>query len=294
MDQYHHLNSDKATFRVLILVISLIVAFALIEAIGGYCAHSLALLGDSLHMFSDAAVLGISTFASWIALRPPSSRHSYGFGRAEVIAASISSILTFATALILFIEAISRLNHAASINSVPVMIISTIGIFLNLLIAFMLKNQKSLNIRAALLHVISDLTTTGATLISGIILFFSHWTMIDSIFSIFISILIAVSSAHLLRESMTVLMEGVPLHLNIRQVSKTIGQFNGVKSVHDIHIWTLSSNMTALSAHVNMKNLTTWSEVLVGLKTILKQKYHIDHITLQPEVDKDCDPCYRL
>lgn len=293
---HHHSHSSPTTHQILILVIFLIVGFALVEAVGAYFSHSLALLGDAAHMASDAVALGIAAFASWVGLRPPSPRHSYGFGRAEVITAWVSSVLMFIISLAVIIEAIKRIHYPSSVQSFSVMIIAMTGILLNLLIAKLFSgSKKSLNIRAALLHVISDLIGTGAALISGIVIFFTHWTLIDPVLSIFIGVLIMVSSARLLRESMMVLMEGVPHHLNICQVSQTIGRFDGIKSVHDIHIWTLSSGMTALSAHVNIKNLTAWDDLLLGLKAVLKQKYHINHVTLQPEVDiEDCDPCYKL
>ena len=292
----HHSHST-APHKILALVIFLTVSFALVEAVGGYFAHSLSLLGDAGHIASDALALGIAAFASWITSHPPSPRHSYGFGRAEIIAAWVSSLLMFIVSLCVIIQAIKYIHHPSSVQTLPTMIIATAGIFLNLLVAKILSgsSEKSLNVRAALLHVISDLIGTGAALISGIVIFFTHWPLIDPLLSIFIGILIMVSSTRLLHESVTVLMEGVPHHLNIRQVSQTIGRFNGVKSVHDIHIWTLSSRVTVLSAHVNIRNLTAWDDLLLGLKAILRQQYHIDHITLQPEVDiEDCNPCYKL
>ena len=294
---HHHYSYSTAPHQILILVIFLTVGFSLIEAIGGYFAHSLSLLGDASHIASDALVLGIAAFASWITSHPPSPRHSYGFGRAEVIAAWVSSVLMFVVSLSVIIQAIKYIHHPSSVQTFPIMIIAITGILLNLLVVKILSgsSEKSLNIRAALLHVVNDLIGTGAALISGIVIFFTHWILIDPLLSIFIGVLIMISSIRLLHESMTVLMEGVPRHLNIRQVSQTIGRFHGVKSVHDIHIWTLSPRITALSAHVNIKNLTAWDDLLLGLKTILKQKYHIDHITLQPEIDiGNCDPCYKL
>ncbi|WP_264435305.1 cation diffusion facilitator family transporter [Coxiella endosymbiont of Dermacentor marginatus] len=296
MRHNHRYSHSEAPHRTLVLVILLTVGFAFIEVVGGYFAHSLSLLGDAGHMTSDAIALGITAFASWIASHPPSPRHSYGLGRAEVIAAWVSSLLMFVVSLIVIVQAVKRIHHPLPVQTFPIIIIAIAGILLNLLFAKLLSsNKKSLNIHAALLHVLSDLIGTGATLISGIVISFTHWTLIDPLLSIFISVLIMVSSAQLLHKSMMVLMESVPHHLNIFQVSQTIDRFDGVKSVHDIHIWTLSSGTTALSAHVNIKNLTVWDDLLLGLKAILKQKYHIDHITLQPEVNiKDCNPCYKI
>ena len=295
----HHHHKNHTSHRVLGWAIILTLSFALTEALGGYFAHSLALLGDAGHMASDTAALGIAAFTSWIALRPPSHKHSYGFGRAEVIAAWTSSLSMVIIALAVIVEAIRRIQHqqpSSSVHSVPVMLIAVFGILLNILLAGLIsRSEKTLNIRAVFLHVASDIVGTCAVLLSGIVIFFSHWTLIDPLFSIFIGILIIISSVRLWRESMTVLMEGVPAHLNIKQVSQTMAHFEGVKAVHDVHIWTLSSDVTALSAHLNIKNITSWDDVLLGLKSTLKQQYNIDHITLQPEADiEECKPCYKL
>lgn len=290
---YHHSTPHH---RLLGWAIILTLSFSTIEAVGGYFAHSVALLGDAGHMASDAVAMGIAAFASWISLRPPSHRHSYGFGRAEVIAAWVSSLLLFTIFVAVIVEAIKRIHQPVNICSIPVMAIASLGILLNLLIAkFLSHGKKSLNIRATLLHLISDIIGTCATLLSGIIIFFSQWIIIDPLLSIVIAILIAFSSIQLLRESMTVLMEAVPAHLNIKQVSHTIAYSEGVTSIHDVHIWTLSSGVIALSAHVAIKDLTDWDEVLLELKSVLKRQYHIDHITLQPEVNiEECEPCYKL
>ncbi|QTS84029.1 Cadmium,cobalt and zinc/H(+)-K(+) antiporter [Coxiella endosymbiont of Amblyomma nuttalli] len=292
---YGHNRHHPMPHRLLGWAVFLTLSFAIIEAIGGYFAHSLALLGDAGHVASDALILGVTAFASWIALRPPSHRHSYGFGRVEVIATWISSLLLFMISIALIIEAIERIHQPVDVHSIPVMVIATFGILLNLLIAkFLSHTERSLTVRVALLHVISDIIGTCVTLLSGIIIFFSQYAVIDPLLSISIGVLIAFSSSQLLWESMTVLMEAVPAHLSIKQVSHTITHSKGVTSIHDVHIWTLSSGVVALSAHITIKNPAVWDELLLELKSILKHQYHIDHITLQPEVNiEECNPCYK-
>ena len=292
----HNHHYSESPHRLLGWAIVLTLSFAAIEAIGGYFAHSLTLLGDAGHMASDAVAMGIAAFASWIALRPPSHRHSYGFGRAEVIATWISSLLLFVIFFTVIVKAIQRIHQPVDIHSIPVMVIAALGILLNILIAkFLSRGGQSLNIRAALLHLISDIVSACAALLSGIVIFFSQWIVIDLLLSICIAILTAFSSIRLLWESMTVLMEAVPAHLNIKQVSHTITYSKGVTSIHDVHIWTLSSGVIALSAHVAIQDPTTWDKVLLELKSVLKHRYHIDHITLQPEVNiEECEPCYKL
>lgn len=275
------------------LAIILTLGFAIIEAVGGFWAHSLTLLGDSGHMASDAAALAIAAFAAWIALRPPSKKHSYGLGRAEVIAAWVSSLMLLIISLVIIIEAVQRINSPVEVGSATVMVVGALGILINALIGWMLmKGERTINIRAALLHVASDLLGSLAALAAGIVIYFTDWYPIDPILSIFIGILIMISSVRLLRESMSILMEGVPHHLNIHHVSKMMTTQEGVTAVHDLHIWTLSSGKFALSAHVDIQNITGWDNVLLTLKSTLKAQYHIEHVTLQPEpIGAECQPC---
>ena len=289
----HH-RTYPASHRLLKLAFLLTGAFTLVEIIGGYFAHSLALLEDATHIASDVVTLGIAVFTSWISVRPPSQKHSYGFGRAEVIATWTSSLFMIFIIFIIIVEAIQRIRRPLFVHSVPVIVITIFGILLNVLIASLLSHsEKTLNIRTILLHVVSDIVSTCTVLLSGIIIFFTQWSLIDSWLSIFIGTLLIISNIRLWRESMIVLMEGVPSHLNIQKVSQTITCFEGIKAVHDVHIWALSSGVTVLSAHVSIINITSWDNVLLGLKSTLKKQYQIDHITLQPEATiKECASCW--
>jgi cobalt-zinc-cadmium efflux system protein len=161
-------------------------------------------------------------------------------------------------------------------------------------LATLSRGERTLNARAAFLHVLGNLAATAATLVSGVLIYFFGWMFIDPLLSIVISVLIAISSYRLLRESLRVLMEGIPHHLNIDEVSKTITSLKEVKAVHDVHIWTVSSTAPALSAHVNVYDLRAWDNTLTELKSLLHEKYHIDHITLQLEADiEKCKPCLK-
>ncbi|WP_423063552.1 cation diffusion facilitator family transporter [Candidiatus Paracoxiella cheracis] len=275
------------------LAIVLTLGFAGIEAIGGWWARSLTLLGDAGHMASDSVTLTIAAIAAWVALRPPSSKHTYGLGRAEVLAAWVSSVIMLVISVAVVVEAIRRLHTPMQVNGIPVMVIAAIGVAINLLVAWLLtRSERTLNVQAALLHVLGDLLGSLAAFTSGVIIYFTGWLRIDPILSIFIGILIMISSLRLLRETMTVLMEGVPQHLNIRQVSQHLSQLDGVKAIHDLHIWTLSSGKIALSAHVDVKNITMWENVFSEMKMVLKSEYNINHITLQPEQNiTDCEAC---
>ena len=290
---HHHHHDHNTSHRVLLLSIAIILAFGIVEVVTGYWAHSLALLGDAGHMGSDALSLGIAAFAAWIARKPPSDKHSYGFGRAEVVAAWLSSLIMLLISVVIIAEAVNRLHNQAPVKSLPLMAVATLGLIINLLVAWILaRGQRTLNVRAALLHVMGDVLGSIAALIAGAVIFYTGWFPIDPILSIFISILIMISSIRLLSESIQVLMEGVPTHIRIEEVSARLGALEGVHAIHDLHIWTLSSGILVLSAHVNIKEFSSWPRLLEALRNTIKTHYQIDHITLQPEPELiDCQPC---
>lgn len=288
-----HSHGAGAPHKVLMLAIVLTMGFAIVEAVGGWWANSLALLGDAGHMASDAVALAIAAFAAWVATKPPSSKHSYGLQRAEVVAAWISSFMMILISIAIIIEAVNRLHEPMDVKGLPVMVIAFIGMLVNIFIAWMLaRSERTLNIRAALLHVMSDILGSIAALIAGAVIYFTGWAPIDPILSILISVLIMWSALGLLRESLLILMEGVPGHIEIEDVSDSLKSVEGVKAIHDLHIWTLSSGTVALSAHIDIHELSEWEAMLPALKKLLMDKYKIHHITLQPEPDiVDCKPC---
>lgn len=290
---HHHSHGKSSSLRALGIAILLTLAFAIFEAVGGWWAKSLALMGDAGHMGSDALALVIAAFAAWIAKRPPSANHTYGFGRAEVIAAWASSLLMLAISVAVIVEAIDRIHSPEQVKGVPVMIIASAGLLVNLFVAWVLaRGEQTLNIRAALLHVIGDMLGSFAALVSGAVIYYTGWMPIDPILSIVIGILILISSLRLLRESMLILMEASPKNVRMNEVSSTILEVGGVDAVHDLHVWTLSSGQIALSAHVHIKNFSAWPEILPQIQTKLDQ-LKINHITLQPESDDmDCIDCH--
>lgn len=286
-DHHHgigHHHHGNASSKVLLIAVAMTLIFAAVEAIGGWWAHSLVLLSDAGHMASDSLALGIAAFAAWIANRPPSDQHSYGYGRAEIIGAWISSLLMVVVVVAIIVEAIERIHNPAPVVGGMVMIIATIGIIVNLSLAWVLsRGEQTMNIRAAVIHVIGDLLGSLAALISGAVIYFKHWTMIDPILSIFVSLLILFSSLQLLRESLVILMEGVPKHLDLNSVGEAMSKIAKVLTVHDLHIWTLSSGKIMLSAHVEIDDFNDWPAALKELRHLLESDYGISHVTLQPE-----------
>lgn len=281
---HDHSHNHNLTQNVLIVALVLAFAFAGVEAFAGWWSKSLALMSDAGHMVSDALALALAAFAAWVARKPPSLQHSYGLGRAEIVGAWVSSLLVLVVAIYIVIEAIKRMHEPQPVAGATVMLVAFLGLIINIVIAWILTHgEQSLNVRAAIVHVMGDLLGSVAALISGAVIYFTHWMPIDPILSIFISVLIVISSFRLLRESLLILMEGVPGHLDIKQVGQSMAEVDQVRSVHDLHIWTLSSGVIVLTAHIEIDEYRNWSDVLENLKKMLAEKYHIDHVTLQPE-----------
>jgi cobalt-zinc-cadmium efflux system protein len=291
----HHGHHGRHTaFHRLAFGFSLVLVFAVIEAIAGYFSHSLALFSDAGHMLADGLSLGLACFAARIAQRPPSHKHSYGYVRAEVLSAGLSSLVLLGIAVFILVEGVERLRHPPTeIHSIAVMSVASLGIVVNISIAWLLSDHgHNLNTRAALLHVLSDLLASCAALIAGAIVYATGWTQIDPILSLLIGVIIVLSSLRLLRESLLILMEGVPAHISLREVSAHLQNCPGVRGVHDLHIWTLASGYIALSAHIDIHELGEWKNILSHLKHDLADEFNIIHVTLQPEAEiMDCKPC---
>lgn len=271
--------------RWLYVSLALTLSFAVVEALGGWWAGSLALLGDAGHMFSDSMALGLSAFAAWIARRPPSLRHSYGFARAEIVAALVNGLLMLLVVAGIAFEALQRFKTPAPVAGKTVMLIAAGGLAVNILVfALLMRGGASLNVRAALVHVVGDMLGSLAALVAGAAIFFTGWTPIDPLLSLFICLLIVYSTYHLLREAINILMEGVPFNLSLELVGHSMAAIDGVASIHDLHVWALASGKFALSAHVVLNDVAHWPLVLSRLRTMLHERFTIDHVTLQPEL----------
>ncbi|HTS52663.1 MAG TPA: cation diffusion facilitator family transporter [Burkholderiales bacterium] len=289
MAQHHpHGHVHRTVPGVFGVALSLTLAYALVELVAGLAFGSLALVSDAGHMFSDALALGLAWFAAWVSARPAGKRHSYGMARAEVIAAFVNGLALLLVVVFIAVESISRLLHPADIDGLGVMIVAFIGLLLNLAVMLILsRGERSLNLRAAMLHVTSDVAGSVTALAAGAVIYFTGWMPIDAILSWVIALLILVSTIRLLREALHVLMEGVPSTVRLEEVGRLIARIDGVRSVHDLHVWNISSGRVALSAHLDIAELSSWPAVLEQARRVLQQRYGIDHVTLQPEVVAD-------
>jgi len=275
-----HVSSGRSLIWALLLTLS----FACVEAYAGWLSGSLALLSDAGHMVSDATALGLATLAAWISAKPPSANHSYGYGRAEVIAALVNSLFMIAVVVAIVVAAVERIQTPQPVMGSTVMWVAAIGLLVNLFVAFVLSSgHQTINTRGALLHVMGDLLGSVAALIAGAVIYFTGWMPIDPILSLLICALILYSSLHLLREALQVIMEGVPTDIDFLEVGNSMAAIKNVNSVHDLHIWTLSSGRHALSAHLVIEKLEKWHSILDEQSEMLKAQYGVEHITLQPE-----------
>ena len=275
---------DPRTGAPLRLAAALTIGFAVVEALGGWWTGSLALVSDAGHMLTDGAALGLGAAAAWLARRLPSRRHSYGFGRAEILAAAINAATMLVIATALALESISRLKAPENVNGAAAAVIALAGLGLNLaVLRWLSPHSHDLNTRAARLHVMGDVLGSVAALASAALIAFTGWTRADPIASLAICALIGVSSVRLLREVVHALMEGVPHNLSVETVGREMARVEGIVSVHDLHVWMLSGSRTALSAHVVVRSLAHWDRTLRELQTQLHARFGIDHVTIQPE-----------
>jgi cobalt-zinc-cadmium efflux system protein len=280
---HHHLHA-KRDHHLLVWPLLLISGFAIVEALGGWLTGSLALLGDAGHMASDAAALGLALLGAWVARRPPTLRHSFGLMRAEVLVALLNGLLMLGVVAAIVIEAIARMQAPQPVAAGGVMLIASIGLMINVVVAVHLhRGQHTINHRAALLHVIGDLLGSVAALMAGVIIFFTGWNLIDPILSVLISLLILFSTLKLLREVLHMLMEGVPAHLDAKDVRQRLVDVQHVQDIRNFRLWSLSSEEIACTAHVSLSDMSKWPQVLHALQHILQTEFEIQHITLQPE-----------
>ena len=283
-DAKHSHSKEVSNQNLLFIALILTLGFSGVEGAAAYFANSLALISDAGHMVTDAAALGLALLAQIISRRPPSPKHSFGFGRAEALAAFVNSIVMLALVAWIVFEAISRFYDPHKVDGLTVTVVAGIGLVMNIVVAWVLsRDKKSVNTRAALVHVMGDLLGSVAALIAGVVIQLTGWMPIDAILSILVSLLILKSTISILHESYHFLMEGVPLHIDYLEVGKDLKNVPGVLAVHDLHVWEMTPSFPALIGHIEIANIREWPEIMVRINTMLLDKHGIDHVTLQPE-----------
>jgi cobalt-zinc-cadmium efflux system protein len=288
---HDHSHAGEPRRPAFVLALAITFGYALVELVGGVWSGSLALASDAGHMFSDALALGLAAGAAWLARRPPGLKHSYGLARAEVIGASLNGLLMLLIIVVLVVEAVQRLLDPQPVAAAAVMVIAAIGLIVNGLVAFVLsRGHHTLNVRGALVHVIGDLLSSIAALIAGAVVWVTGWLLIDPILSIVIAALILTTTVQLLRDTLHVLMEGVPSAVDLAEIGAALAALRGVSEVHDLHVWTIGSERAALSAHLEIDRLDAWPAILHQAQRVLRERFGVDHVTLQPELSAAMRP----
>lgn len=281
----HHAHGQNASARLLTFALLLTLGFAAVEAVAGWWSGSLALLSDAGHMVTDSMALALAAVAARLSALPASATHSYGLRRVETLAGLINALTMLLVVGIIVWHAVERLMTPRDVDGLAVMLVAAIGLVINLVVAWLLsRGEANLNTRAALLHVMGDLLGSVAALAAGVVIHFTGWTPIDPLLSVLICGLILAATLRLLRQAVHTLLDGVPPQLSLTQVGTEMAAVEGVTSVHDLHIWSLDSRETALSAHIVLMRGDDWPEVLPRLQALLRERYDIGHATLQPEI----------
>lgn len=280
-----HGHAANATRRRLAIALVLAASYMVAEVIGGLLTGSLALLADAGHMLSDTAALALALFAAWVASRPSGQRWTYGRARAEILAALAQGVALVLVALLIVREALARFGGSHEVAGAPMMAIATGGLLVNLVCLRVLNSgrHESLNVRGAWLHVLSDaLGSVGAMTAGGLIWAYGwHWA--DPTASLVICGLVLVSAWHLLREAVDILMEAAPREIDVDDVRGALVDVTEVRSVHDLHVWTVGNGQIALSCHVVVPNDHAAHSLLSEIYRVLGSRFGIDHATIQVE-----------
>jgi cobalt-zinc-cadmium efflux system protein len=280
-------TAPRVNRRPLVIALVITTAFLIAEVIGGILTNSLALLADAGHMATDVAALALALFATWLARRPATPQRSFGYYRVEILAALVNASSLIAISFYIFWEAGQRIGEPPEVESGPMLLIAVAGLAANTMSAWVLMrgggHEENLNTRGAFLHVVGDMLGSVGAIVAALVMLVTGWYLADPILSAGIGMLILWGSWRLLRESVDVLMESTPANIDAREVMRAVTGIPGVLGVHDLHVWTVTSGLISMSAHVEVNGEREWLDVLADLSTLLRERFSIAHLTLQPE-----------
>jgi cobalt-zinc-cadmium efflux system protein len=281
---HHHHHDRQRGQRGLLIALALTLAVFAAEVVGGLAGGSLALLADAGHLLADAAALGLALLAGWMASRPARGRHTFGWQRAEILAALANGIVLVLIAAATLVEAARRLGHPPHVQGGITLAVAAIGLVFNLTSgAVLLRAGSGLNVRAAMRHVLADaVSSVGVIVAAGAILAFG-WRSADPLASIAIALLILLSAAAIVRESLDVLLEAAPVGIDVERMGRAMAQVDGVVEVHDLHVWTVTSGFPAVAAHITVSTATEPSLVRRRTAEMLRKHFGVQHSTLQVE-----------
>ncbi len=273
------------------IAMAITAAFTVIELLGGLLSGSLALMSDAGHMFTDTVALALSLVAIRIAYRPPTEERTYGFIRAEILAALANGAMLIVITIIILYEAVLRIINPPTIEAPLMLVVAVAGLVANAAGVFVLhdKSRTSLNVRGAFLHMMSDLLSSIAVIVAALLILFFNLKISDPVLSILIGAIILWGAWKLVTQSSQILLESVPASIKLEEVRQSIKMVGGIVEVHDLHVWTLSSGLYALSAHIVVEDrlLSACSNVVAECEGMLAEKFAISHTTFQLE----CETC---
>jgi cobalt-zinc-cadmium efflux system protein len=289
--QCNHKHTDKPTDenaanrRRLWKVILITGGYMVVEVVGGLLTNSVALLSDAGHMLTDVASLVLALMAIWFATRAATPQKSYGYHRLEIIAALINGITLLALSIWIIIEAIGRIGHPQTVQGFGMLLVATGGLMVNIIGAVWLHggHKHSVNIRAAFYHVIGDLLGSIGAIIAGVLILTYKWYLADPILAIIIAILIIISAMGVIRETVDILLEATPTHLSLDEIRAALIALPKIQQIHDLHVWTITSGMYALSCHITVSTDDFTPQTLEIIRHEIQQKFDITHQTLQLE-----------
>lgn len=289
--------AEKTGASVLGWAVALTLSFSVLELIGGIWGNSLALIGDAGHMVTDSASLLFALIANRIAARGADSDHSFGHGRVEVLAAFINGLVMLGVVIWLFVEAVERIANPVAVSGPVVMGIAAAGLLINIGVAWTLsRDQKNVNTRAALLHVMGDLLGSVAAIVAGAVIWLGGPAVVDPILSMIVGVMLLHATYEILKDSAQVLLDSVPQGVRYDEVGQFLEEVPGVRRVHDLHVWTMSPGHGAVQCHVHIESPECWPKTLDVIRAGMLERFGIDHVTVQPEWDfrgneEDCEVC---
>ena len=274
--------------RLLWITFGMTFTYFCVEVVGGILTNSLALLADAAHMLTDVGGLGLALFAAWMSTKPSTPAKTYGYYRVEILAALTNAVVLFLISFYILYEAYGRFRQPPEVSSLPMLGVAAVGLVVNLIGIWLLRRaaNDSLNMQGAFLEVVSDLLSSVGVLVAGGIMWATGWYYADPIFSVVIGLFILPRTWKLMTQAVNILLEATPAHISLPTVERAMRGVNGVASVHDLHVWTITSGIDALSAHVVVADGTPASvaETLVDrLAVVLRDEFKLDHSTIQVE-----------
>ena len=290
-DHQHSHGAEGANTRRLSLTLALVLVYMGVEIVGGLLADSLALLADAGHMLSDAGALGLTLFAMRFARRPASAQRTYGSYRAEILAALVNGATLVAVAIYIFVEAFERFRTPPEVQGGLMLAVASGGLLVNALGLWILRggHDDNLNMQGAWLHVLTDALGSLQAIVAGALIWTFGWYWVDPVASVLIGLLVIYSSWSLIRQSVAVLMEGAPGHIDVDEVRTALLELPHVLNVHDLHVWTITSGFVALSAHVTCPGEHNHDPLLRAARAMLAERFGIRHTTIQIDRDPSCE-----